>query len=159
MRSLLEPHAPAFEDVYAAHNGFVLYQDELSEAAGVEVFPIAEWDQAGDDLREWLTIADLTPENDPDHILTSVVFATAPRSGNYFVVAVEGPSAGMIFYVNHDGWYESPFADDFADFITRVTSDPARLLSTELGCYARYSDGKTSTQWIPVSYRAGGSRG
>jgi len=156
LRSLLGPHARVFEEVYAAHDGFVLYQDLLSEAAGVEALPIAEWDQAGHDLREWL--ADLAAENDPDHIRTGVAFATAPQSGNYFVVPVEGPSAGEIFYVNHDGWYEGPFADDYAEFIARVTTDPAHLLSTELGCYARYSDGKTAIQWIPLSYMVGESR-
>ena len=44
---------------------------------------------------------------------------------------------------------------DFEEFITRVTSNPAHLLSEELGCYARYSDGKTSIQWIPESYNVG----
>ena len=131
LRSLLGPNAPAFEGVYAVHDGFVLYQDLLSEAAGVEALPIAEWDQASHDMREWL--AGLEEDNDPDHIRTGVAFATAPQSGNYFVVPVEGSSAGLIFYVNHDGWYEAPFADDFAEFVTRVTTEPR-------ACYAQNWD-------------------
>ena len=81
--------------------------------------------------------------------------ATAPQSGNYFVMPVEGPNAGKVFYADHDGWYESHFAKDFEEFITRVTSNPAHLLSEELGCYARYSDGTTPIQWIPESYNSG----
>ena len=150
MRSLLGPHAPAFEEVYSAHDGFVLYQDLLSETAGVEALPIAEWDQASYNLRECLA----HEENDPDQLRTGVAFATVPGSGNYFVVPLEGPSAGMIFYWTH-GWYEAPFADDFEEFIIRLTSDPSRLLCTELGCYARYSDGKTAIHWVPVSYAVG----
>jgi hypothetical protein len=34
-------------------------------------------------------------------------------------------------------------------FSFRVTADPASLMSEELGCYTRYSDGKTDIQWIP----------
>lgn len=78
-------------------------------------------------------------------------FACVPQSGNYFVMPVDGPHAGKVYYVNHDGdgWYESAFAQGFDDFIFRVITDPASLVSNELGCYTRYSDGKTDVQWIP----------
>ena len=92
------------------------------------------------------------PENDPDHIVTGIAFATVPQSGNYFVLPIEGPSAGKIFYANHDGWYESAFADDFDGFLAHVVQDPVKLLAEEVGCYTRYSDGKTDTQWIPEEY-------
>jgi hypothetical protein len=86
---------------------------------------------------------------DPDQILNGVPFAHVPHSGNYFVMPVSGPNAGKVFYADHDGGYESAFAQGFNDFVFRITTDPASLLSDELGCYTRYSDGKTSTQWIP----------
>ena len=59
---------------------------------------------------------------------------------------------GKIFYADHDGWYESPFAEDFNGFLLHVTQEPARLLAKEVGCFTRYSDGKTDTQWIPEEY-------
>ena len=65
---------------------------------------------------------------------------------------VEGPTAGKIFYADHDGWYESAFANDFQKFLAHVTRKPVNLLNEELGCYTRYSDGKTDAQWIPEVY-------
>jgi hypothetical protein len=67
---------------------------------------------------------------------------------------VDGPSAGKIFYADHDGWYESAFADDFDRFLAHVSHEPARLLAEEVGCYTRYADGKTDAQWIPEEYFA-----
>jgi hypothetical protein len=153
LRSLLGAQASQFEEVYSAHDGFVLYKDVLSDAAGIEALPVARWDEAGEDMRQWF--ADLAPEDDPDHIRSGVAFATVPRSGNYFVIPLDGPNAGKIFYADHDGWYDAPFADGFGEFIRRVTKDPAVLLSEELGCFTRYSDGKTSIQWIPESFAVG----
>jgi hypothetical protein len=141
------------EEIYAAHDGFVLYKDSLSDAAGIEALPIARWVEAGKELRRWF--GHLDDQSDPDHIRTGVALATTPQSGNYFVMPVEGPNAGRVFYADHDGWYESHFAMDYGEFITRVTNNPAHLLAKELGCYARYSDGKTAIQWIPESFRVG----
>jgi hypothetical protein len=153
LRSMLGAHAAQFEEIYGAHDGFVLYKDFLSDAAGIEVLPISQWHEAGEDMRQWFEHLD--DESDSDHIRTGVAFATAPQSGNYFVMPVEGSNAGKVFYADHDGWYESHFAKDFGEFIERVTTNPAHLLSEELGCYARYSDGKTPIQWIPESYNVG----
>lgn len=150
LRSMLGHFAPEFELGYREFDGFTLYQDALSDTAGIEALPVAKWKEATEDMREFL--ADLSEEDDPDHIRKGVAFATVPQSGNYFVVPVEGPSAGKVFYADHDGWYESHFASGFDEFISRVMNEPAVLLSDELGCYTRYSDGKTSIQWVPEKY-------
>lgn len=152
LRSMLGANSAQVEDVYRAHDGFVLFKDSLSDTAGIESLPISQWQDACEDMRQWFEHLD--DESDPDHIRTGVAFATVPQSGNYFVIPIEGPNAGKVFYADHDGWYESHFAKDFDEFITRVTTNPAHLLSEELGCYARYSDGKTPIQWIPESYNA-----
>ena len=153
IREWLGPHADSVADFYRQHDGFVLYNDTLSASAGVELFPAGQWGHATEAVRDWFAELD----DDPDHILSSIAIATAPHSGNYFVTPVEGPTAGKIFYANHDGWYESAFADSFAHFLIRVTQEPVKLLVDELGCYARYSDGKTITQWIPEEYFADAS--
>ena len=84
--------------------------------------------------------------------MTDVAIAAVPFSGNYFVMPVEAPAAGKIFYANHDGWYESAFANDFQKFLVHVTRKPVNLLNEDVGCYTRYSDGKTDEQWIPEEY-------
>ena len=154
IRNTLGSHADPVAAFYEHHDGCVLYRDTKSDAAGIEVFPVEQWADATDDMRDWLDHLADEPESDPDHILTGIAIATVPHSGNYFVMPVEGPSAGKIFYADHDGWYESAFADDFAGFLARVTRDPVKLLAEDVGCYTRYSDGKTDAQWIPEEYFA-----
>jgi hypothetical protein len=149
---LLGGYAPQATACLKRHNGFVLYRDTLSDAAGIELLPAEHWEEATQDMRYMFEHLADDPENDPDHIVTGIAFATVPHSGNYFVIPVAGPTAGKVFYANHDGWYESAFAADFNSFLVRVTRHPAKLLAEELGCYTRYSDGKTDLQWIPEEY-------
>ena len=154
VRHMLDRHANPVAAFYQRHDGFVLYRDTISEAAGIELLPVARWEEATADMRNWFEHLADEPESDPDHIVTGIAIATVPHSGNYFVMPVEGPTAGKIFYADHDGWYESAFANDFDGFLAHVTREPAKLLAEELGCYTRYSDGKTSAQWIPDEYFA-----
>jgi hypothetical protein len=150
----LGSHAAQVAAFCQRHDGFVLYRDTLSEAAGIELLPVDEWQTATEDMRRWFEHLAEDSENDPDHIMTGIAIATVPHSGNYFVMPVNGPAAGKIFYADHDGWYESAFADDFNGFLAHVIEQPARLLAEEVGCYTRYSDGQTDAQWIPEEYFA-----
>jgi hypothetical protein len=152
IRQMLGHNAEQVEAFYQHDDGCVLYRDTKSDAAGIEFLPVAQWEEATDDMRDWFDHLADEPENDPDHIVTGIAIATVPHSGNYFVMPVEGPSAGKIFYADHDGWYESAFADDFTRFLSRVTREPVKLLAEDVGCYTRYSDGKTNSQWIPEEY-------
>jgi hypothetical protein len=154
IRESLGEHAAMVIAFFECHDGFVLYRDTLSDAAGIELLPVDLWPSATEDLRSWFEHLADDPENDPDHILTGIAIATVPESGNYFVMPVEGPAAGKVFYADHDGWYESAFAENFEDFLARVTRDPVQLLAEDVGCYTRYSDGKTDAQWIPEDYFA-----
>ena len=152
INQLLGSHAGQIADFYQHHDGFILYRDTKSMAAGIELLSLEQWEKGTAEMRDWFDHLTDEPENDPDHIVTGIAIATVPHSGNYFVMPVEGPSAGKIFYADHDGWYESAFADDFAGFLARVTRDPVQLLAKDVGCYTRYSDGKTKSQWIPEEY-------
>ena len=152
IRERLGVYARGAADFYRQHNGFVLYRDTLSDAAGFELLPAEQWNEATEDMRGWFGHLADDPENDPDHIVTGIAIATVPHSGNYFVMPIEGPTAGKLFYADHDGWYESAFAESFEDMLTRLTNDPVSLLNEVFGCYTRYSDGKTATQWIPEEY-------
>lgn len=152
IRQLLGVHAGQVADFYQHHDGCVLYRDTKSEAAGIELLSVEQWEGATCEMRgSFEHLAD-DPESDPDHIVTGIAIATVPDSGNYFVMPIEGQSAGKIFYADHDGWYESSFADDFRGFLARVTREPAKLLAEDVGCYTRYSDGTSDSQWIPEEY-------
>lgn len=152
VRRMLANHSDQVAAFYQRHDGFILYRDSLSDAAGIELLSVDQWDEATQDMRDWFDHLADEPQNDPDRIVTGVAIATVPHSGNYFVMPVEGPSGGKVFYVDHDGWYESAFADDFNGFLSHVVREPVKLLVEEVGCYTRYSDGKTDAQWIPEEY-------
>jgi hypothetical protein len=147
-RQMLGVHADQVVDLLTRHNGFTLYQDERSGAAGVQMLPVAEWEGATTAAREWLNeLGD--DEHDPDRLRFGVAFAHVPDSGNFFMIPTDGPNAGKVFYADHDGWYEEAFANDFHAFVVRVTTDAVNLLNEALGGYTRYVDGKTPIQWMP----------
>ncbi len=149
---MLGNHAGPLAAFYERHDGFVLYKDTLSSAAGIELFSVDQWLAATEDMRSCFKHLADDPDNDPDHIVKGIAIGTVPESGNYFVLPIDGPNAGKIFYADHDGWYESAFADDFDAFLKHVTEEPVRLLAEQVGCYTRYSDGETDLQWIPEEY-------
>jgi hypothetical protein len=154
LRQKLGGHADQAAAFFERHNGFLLYRDTKSDAAGIALLPILKWDAATLDMQARFGHLADEPESDPDHILTGTAIATVPHSGNYFVMPTDGPSAGKVFYADHDGWYESAFGEDFNGFLAHVVREPVKLLTEELGCYTRYSDGKTDAQWIPEQYFA-----
>src|SRR5262245_6585093 len=47
----LGAHAAQVLDFYKHHDGFVLYRDTLSEAAGIELLPVGQWQEAAADMR------------------------------------------------------------------------------------------------------------
>ena len=89
--------------------------------------------------------------DDPNGLLRGTAFGVVCHSANYFTFHTAGPHAGTVFYVDHDDWQDKPIAKTFTDFLALILRDPADFLFN-VGCYTRYSDGKTDTQWIPKEY-------
>ena len=152
------PLPEEFFELYAAYDGIRLYEDTVQNAAGfhtsgIYIGAIADWPQLTHGAQSWLDILDPDEEKElvPAWTEDAVVFGEVPNSGNYFIVGMSGDHRGKIGYFNHDGFEFEIYADTLADFLDRVTTDPANMLY-ELGCYARYADGKTLVQWIPESY-------
>lgn len=80
-----------------------------------------------------------------------VAFGEICFSGNYFVI-----NKGSVFYSNHDGGDDRPFAASFSQFLDRIAEEPAKFLF-DAGCYTRYSDGVSRNQWIPETYLSAAS--
>ena len=135
---------------YKSHDGLTLYKDTVGDAEGVELFAVEKMEEGTVELRDWLDM--IEEEVDRNKLKSAVAIGQVPQSGNYFAMPVEGPGVGKIFYVDHDDWRDEPFAESFDEFVTRITTSPAKLLAQDLGCYARYSDGRTDIQWIPEDY-------
>jgi hypothetical protein len=135
---------------YKIHDGVILYKDTVDDAEGVELFAVENMEEGTNELREWLDT--IEEEDDGNKLKSAIAIGQVPHSGNYFAMPVEGLGVGKVFYVDHDDWSEEPFANSFDEFVDRITTSPAKLLAEDLGCYARYSDGKTEIQWIPEEY-------
>ena len=156
LKKSLGDASPPLERFYAKHNGFVLYRDTLSDAAGVEALPIRAWAKATERVQDQLRET-LDDEDDDSHgMLSRVAFGMSSRSGNFFIVETKGADAGSIFYTDHETASMEVFAKNFVEFIQRITSDPVTLLAKTRGCFARYADGETSRQWIPEAVVASG---
>jgi hypothetical protein len=148
--SLLGKAGGPFKLLYGLHNGMTLYRDSRSEAAGVTFFPVEEWVARSQTMRDELSAMGWEKEQMPAWLREGIAFGEIPHSANFFVVGV-GDDAGKIYYADHDDFTESPIAADLEEFLDRIRSDPAGFLY-QCGCYTRYSDGKTDTQWIPQEY-------
>jgi hypothetical protein len=141
---LLGTSGKQVRDLYALHNGMCLYCQ--GDMPAVEFFPIAEWEAKNRQWKEWWEGA-LSDDELYDFQKEGVAFGEPSASGNYFVFY-----QGKVHYWDHDGGDDAPLAESFFEFLCRLVSDPAKLLH-DLGCHARYSDGKTGIQWIPKKYR------
>jgi hypothetical protein len=148
-----------FQQLYGLHDGMVLYRDLQRRktlylgafyAAGIEFFPVAEWAARSEAMREQIDSTDWGEYALPAWLKASIAFGEIPHSANFFVVGVS-EDAGKIFYADHDDFREDPIAGDLEELLDKIRSDPADFLY-QCGCYTRYSDGKTDTQWIPKEY-------
>jgi hypothetical protein len=148
---LLGANGGPFKELYRHGNGFVLYQDSRSDAAGVHLYPVGKWRRRSARMRA--EFRDMGWEEDelPEWLNRGIAFGEIPHSGNFFVVEPSGLEGGAIYYADHDDLEEEPIAATLASFLDEVSSAPAEFLDS-CGCYTRYSDGKSSTQWIPKEY-------
>jgi hypothetical protein len=137
--------------LYSAHDGLTLYRDTRSSEGGFRLFRIRDMPQETERMDEALEeIGDLYAM-----ALPGVAIGEIPNSANYFVYPVSPNRAGQVFYLMHDPLHIPPLVfDSVAQLLDRVMSDPAQFLY-DMGCYARYSDGQSATQWIPKAYVSG----
>jgi hypothetical protein len=151
LRQKLGEEFPEALEFYSQHNGMMTYLHEPSEACGLIFYRIDQMDEMSEAVRERFDYL----QDDPTlkQYLTGVAFGEIHASGNYFVFVTEGPHAGSIYYSDHDDVQGKPFAPSFPAFLKRIVKDPAQFLY-DVGCYTRYSDGKTKSQWIPKKYLA-----
>lgn len=153
VRTWLGSHADDFIDLYAKYNGCILYQDRKSDAAGVWLYRIEDWEDQTEEMKSQFEAMGFSPDELPAAVPDSLAFAEIPHSANYFTVRITGPDVGKIFYADHDDFSDEPFAESLDKFLARIIANPAQFLY-DVGCYTRYSDGKSSTQWIPKQYIA-----
>jgi len=142
MRSKLGEHADEIVQFYATYDGVHLYRQ--GDAPALEITPLAFWDQRNEEWKEWLK--DIPVKDLFDFQREGVAFGEVCFSGNYFIFY-----KGKVFYADHDDCWDEPLAETFTAFLDKICSDPPAFLE-DVGCYTRYEDGKTDTQWVPGKY-------
>jgi SMI1 / KNR4 family (SUKH-1) len=143
--------SPVLTPFLERHDGVLLYCDSKSDAAGIEFFKATEWRSRTQEMRDSMAEMGFEVDDMPDWFHHGVVFGEIPHSANYFVIQPDGDEAGQIFYCDHDDFRTEPMAASFEEFLAMIVSDPPGFLY-QCGCFTRYSDGKSKTQWIPKKY-------
>ena len=131
--------------LYSFHDGLDLYL-QPPENAGLILYPINRWQDATESFKADLEDWGRSVEDAYEFENHGVVIGEPAFSGNRIF-----HFKGAVYYSDHDGGDDVPLALSFSAFLDRIVADPAKFLY-DLGCYARYSDGRTDTQWVPEIY-------
>lgn len=129
-------------EFYNQHNGIKLYCNK--EISGIQIYPVSELENLNEEWKEGFSYLD--DEELYDFQKGGFAFGEISHSGNYFVLY-----QNKVYYADHDDFDEEPIANSFFEFLEKTIHNPADFLY-ELGCYTRYSDGKSGKQWIPKEY-------
>jgi hypothetical protein len=144
LRRLLSVPSPDVEALYAVHDGMDLYVQ--GSTVGLALYPISTWRAATDSFRQDIELSGRVEDELYPFEREGIVVGAPPHSGNVFMLY-----QGRMHYSDHDGGDDTPVAENFGAFLGRLALDPPKLLY-DLGCYARYSDGQSDRQWIPLRY-------
>lgn len=144
------PEAIAF---YQRFGGLRLYCDTVGYASAFYLAPPESWNELDDHFSGWLDILDEDEQAEliPDWLSEYAVIGEVPDSGNYFLLALAGDERGKIFEFEHDGFEFIERGENLAAFIAAICKVDDALIQ-EIRTHTRYSDGKTSTQWLAEEY-------
>ncbi|AJW65120.1 hypothetical protein VO54_03694 [Elizabethkingia miricola] len=129
---------------YKMYNGIKLYCSGV--ISGLKIYPVNDLERLNEEWKEELSCYEQDELYDFQN--GGVAFGEIPYSGNHFVLF-----EGKVFYNDHDGGDDTPVGNTFNDFLSKIAIDPAGFLY-DMGCYTRYSDGKTEDQYIPKEFFA-----
>ena len=124
---------------YKLYNGIKLYCN--ADTSGLQFYSIGDLKELNDEWKEGHS--DFEEDELYDFQKSGFAFGEISHSGNYFILF-----EGKVFYDDHDGGDDTTAGETFNDFLSMIVTNPADFLY-EMGCYTRYSDGKTNGQYIP----------
>jgi hypothetical protein len=144
LRRAMTPPNPEVEALYRVHDGMDLYVQ--GSTVGLALYPISSWAAATKSFREDAAASGGLVHELYDFEREGIVIGEPPLSGNVLMLY-----QGRVHYSDHDGGDDTPLAETFGAFLQGIVADPPQFL-LDLGCYARYSDGRSDIQWIPMRY-------
>ncbi len=142
------PDVGRLRDLYETVGSVVFYLDEKSGDAARHLAPPVEWEDLRASFLDWLDDLDEDERDDlvPDWVDTCVVVGEVPHSGNYILVATEGPDAGRVFEFDHDGFEFTLQGEDMIDYVEQILEPDAALL-TNFASHMRFIEGDSNVQW------------
>lgn len=144
LKKLISDNNDQIVNFYKTANGLKLYCN--GDTSGVEIYPIDQLSELNEEWKE--SFSDFEEDELYDFQKNGVAFGAISQSGNYYVLL-----DGKVYYSDHDGGDDTILGEDFNEFLDKTVTEPADFLY-EMGCYTRYSDGKTAGQWIPKEFSA-----
>lgn len=144
------PDIGRLRDFYDTFGSILFYYDAQSQDAARYIAPPSEWAELQDQCAGWI---DMLDEDDrPQWIGTGLVIGETPHSGNYILMAREGPSAGHVFELDHDGLVFTDAANDLVDYVEKLLALDAEKL-TDMASHMRFVAGDPMVQWWIVEMR------
>lgn len=147
------PEVGRLRDFYDTFGSLVLYSDEKSGDAAKYIAPPDEWAELDGEFREWIDMVDADEEDMlPAWVDTCLVIGEIPESGNYIIMATEGPEAGQVFEFDHDGFEFTEEAPDIVAYVeTMLQPDNVQLVV--IASYLRFTEDGSNDQWWIRSFK------
>jgi hypothetical protein len=151
------PGKPAVEALYRKHNGVLLYTDQLTETAGVEIFPIEWWQERTSAMVEsWTFDEELYPADEMLYGRSDFIALAYSRGASNCVHWVKrGPHAGAIYcwaWTNPPTRDTPPTAQTFADFVKLLYDQPIYFFNDLCSCNTRFTNDRPLVEWLPIRY-------
>ena len=142
------PTVGRLNDFYETFGSALFYYDEKSGDAAKRLAPSSEWAELHADFSDWLEPLDEDERVEilPDWIDTCLVIGETPRSGNYILVATEGPAAGHIFEFDHDGYEFIDAAADVVEYVEKILK-PDDVKLVDIASHMRFIEDDSMVQW------------
>lgn len=142
------PDIAGLRDFYDTFAQLTLYAEESSGEAAFVIGSPSDWAELDEDFRPWLDgldeeeVADLIP----DWVNSCFVVGEVPHSGNYLLLATDGPDTGKVFAFDHDGFEFNELGTTLPDFVARTLDLDSRRL-TAIASHIRFIAPNENRQW------------
>ena len=149
------PGSLAAAEFFAAHDGALLFTDADTRTEGVTIFSISEWAGRTAQMVESWVDGEYSDDDMPYGRNDFIAFAHSRGASSHIHWVTRGPRTGAVYWWP---WAMPPDRDappvttDFGEFLRLLYERPVYFFNKVMLCYARFSDGRTSTEWMPSRY-------
>lgn len=142
------PSVGRLDEFYGHFGSIVFYHDDVSGEAARHLVHPADFAQTHADFWDWMEALDEGEMDDfvPSWVTTCLAIGAIPRSGNYILMAMDGPDAGKVFEFDHDGYEFIERASDIVAYVQQLLQPSAALL-VDIASSMTFIEPDSSAQW------------